>query len=79
LADLEEAADMTTNPSEPDWATWRQLFAALSGDATVDAAIVREFCDTHGVSAARVMAELQAHRRTAGPGHNGSGTGSSEG
>jgi hypothetical protein len=58
---------MTTNPSEPDWATWRQLFAALSGDAAVDAPIVREFCDTHGVSAARVMAELLAHRRTTEP------------
>jgi hypothetical protein len=58
---------MTTDASEPDWATWRRLFAALSGDAAVDASIVREFCDTHGVSAARVMAELQAHRRSAEP------------
>jgi hypothetical protein len=58
---------MTTDPNEPDWTAWRQLFAALSGDATVDAAIVREFCDTHGVSAARVMAELQAHRGKAEP------------
>jgi hypothetical protein len=58
---------MTTTPNEPDWATWRQLFAALSGDAAADAAIVREFCDIHGVSAARVMAELQAHRRTGDP------------
>ena len=58
---------MTTDPSEPDWATWRRLFAALSGDAAVDAPIVREFCDTHGVSAARVMAELLAHRRTTEP------------
>ena len=70
---------MTTDPSEPDWATWRQLFAALSGDATVDAAIVREFCDTHGVSAARVMAELQSHRRTDGRRNNGSGGGDCEG
>jgi len=68
---------MATDPSEPDWATWRQLFAALSGDAAVDAAIVREFCDTHGVSAARVMAELQTHRRTTRP--NGSGAGGREG
>jgi hypothetical protein len=66
LADLEEAGEMTT-PNEPDWATWRQLFAALSGDAAVDAPIVREFCDTHGVSAARVMAELLAHRRSTEP------------
>jgi hypothetical protein len=28
---------------------------------------VREFCDTHGVSAARVMAELLAHRRSTEP------------
>ena len=58
---------MTTTPTEPDWATWRRLFSSLSGDAAVDASLVRKFCDSHGISAARVMAEMQAHRQTAEP------------
>jgi len=50
------------NADAPDAATWRRLFATLSGDATV----IREFCKTHGITAAQVMAKLHAHRRQAG-------------
>jgi hypothetical protein len=49
---------------EPDADTWRRLFAALTGDPTADAAVIREFCATRGVTPAQVMAEMQAHRRT---------------
>ena len=52
---------------EPDSESWRRLFASLTGDAGVDAAAVRKFCDAHGVTAARVMAEMHAHRRTLQP------------
>ena len=52
---------------EPDADTWRRLFASLTGDSTVDAAVIREFCATRGVTPARVMAEMQAHRRTIQP------------
>jgi hypothetical protein len=48
---------------EPDADVWRLLFASLTGDPTVDAAVVREFCDTHGVTPAQVMAEMHMHRR----------------
>jgi hypothetical protein len=40
------------------------LFASLTGDATVDAAVIREFCAARGVTPAEVMAEMHAHRRT---------------
>ncbi len=50
--------------TEPDSESWRRLFASLTGDAVVDAAAVRKFCDAHGVTAARVMAEMHVHRRT---------------
>jgi hypothetical protein len=53
------------NADAPDAATWRRLFAALSGDAVGDANVVREFCETHGVTAAEVMAELHVHRQQA--------------
>jgi hypothetical protein len=53
---------MTAN--EPDAEGWRRLFAALTGDAAVDAGIVRAFCDNHHVTPARVMAEMHARRRT---------------
>ena len=39
---------MATNEASTD--LWRQLFAAVTGDATNDAAVVREFCDLHGVT-----------------------------
>ena len=52
---------------EPDAEVWRRLFASLTGNSTVDAAVIREFCATRGVTSARVMAEMQAHRRTVQP------------
>jgi hypothetical protein len=55
---------MTMTANEPDAEGWRRLFASLTGDAAVDAGIVRAFCDAHGVTAARVMAEMHARRRT---------------
>ncbi len=48
---------------EPDAEGWRRLFASLTGDAAVDAGIVRTFCDAHRVTPARVMAEMQSRRR----------------
>jgi hypothetical protein len=53
---------MATN--EPNTDLWQQLFAALTGDATNDAAVVREFCDLHGVTPAEVMEKMHAQRRT---------------
>jgi hypothetical protein len=50
--------------NQPDTDRWRQLFASLSGDPAIDAAVVREFCDANGVTPARVMAEMHAHRQT---------------
>jgi hypothetical protein len=53
--------------SEPDADTWRRLFASLTGESTVDAAVIREFCAARGVSPAQVMAQMQAHPRTIQP------------
>ena len=50
--------------SEPQAESWRQLFASLTGNATVDAATIRQFCDLHDVTPAQVLAKMQAHRRT---------------
>jgi hypothetical protein len=55
---------MTLN--EPDAEVWRRLFASLTGDSAVDAPVVREFCDTHDVTPARVMTEMHLHRRNMG-------------
>jgi hypothetical protein len=52
-------------PNEPDAEVWRRLFASLTGNSTVDAAVLREFCDAHGVTPAQVMAEMHNHRRIA--------------
>ena len=52
---------MTTN--EPDAEMWRWLFASLTGNSAADAAIVREFCDTNGVTSAEVIAKIHTHRR----------------
>jgi hypothetical protein len=52
---------------EPDADAWRRLFGSLTGDSTVDAAVIREFCAARGVTPARVMAEMQAQRRTIQP------------
>ncbi|HEY6702673.1 MAG TPA: hypothetical protein VI010_01130 [Xanthobacteraceae bacterium] len=52
-------------PDEPDTDVWRRLFASLTGNSAVDAAVVREFCEAHGVTPAQVMAEMHNHRRIA--------------
>ena len=48
--------------NEPDAVTWQRLFASLVGDATVDAATIREFCNSHGLTPDRVFSEMQARR-----------------
>jgi len=55
----------TMIPNEPDAEVWRRLFASLTGDSAVDADVVREFCEAHGVTPAQVMAEMHNHRRIA--------------
>jgi len=52
---------MTAN--EPDAVTWQRLFASLVGDAAVDAATIREFCNIHSVTPDRVFSEMQARRQ----------------
>jgi hypothetical protein len=52
---------MTKN--EPDEGTWQRLFASLVGETAVDAATIREFCNTHGLSPDRVFSEMQARRQ----------------
>jgi hypothetical protein len=54
----------TVTKSAPNAELWRQLFASLTGDTSVDAVVIREFCDLHGVTPAQVLAEMHAHRRT---------------
>ena len=51
--------------SEPSADLCRQLFGCLIGDATVDAAAIREFCNQHGVTPAQVMREMLARRQSA--------------
>jgi hypothetical protein len=46
-------------PNEPDAEVWRRLFASLTGNSAVDAAMVREFCATYRVTPAEVMAEMR--------------------
>jgi hypothetical protein len=50
-------------PNEPDPEAWRRLFASLTGNSAVDAAVVREFCDTNDVTSAEVMDKIHSHRR----------------
>jgi hypothetical protein len=52
-------------PNEPNAEVWRRLFSSLTGNSAVDAAVVREFCEAHGVTPAQVMAEMHNHRRIA--------------
>ena len=52
---------MTAN--EPDAVAWQRLFASLVGDAAVDAATIREFCNIHGLTWNRVFSEMQARRQ----------------
>jgi hypothetical protein len=51
---------MTAN--EPDVVSWERLFVSLVGDAAVDAATIREFCNIHGLTPNRVFSEMQARR-----------------
>jgi hypothetical protein len=51
--------------NEPDAEVWRRLFASLTGNSAVDADVVREFCEAHGVTPAQVMAAMHNHRRIA--------------
>ena len=55
----------TMVPNEPEVDVWRRLFASLTGNSAVDAAMVREFCAAHGVTPAQVMAEMHNHRSIA--------------
>jgi hypothetical protein len=56
---------MTKN--EPDAVTWQRLFASLVGNAAVDAATIREFCNSHDLSPPRVFSEIQARRQLVQP------------
>jgi hypothetical protein len=56
---------MTKN--EPDAVTWQRLFASLVGNAAVDAATIREFCDIHDLTPHRVFSEIQARRKLVQP------------
>ena len=51
-------------PNEPDAEVWRRLCASLTGNSAVDAAVVREFCDTNGVTSAQVLAKIHTLRRS---------------
>jgi hypothetical protein len=53
----------TMTANEPDAVTWQRLFASLIGDAAVDAATIREFCNIHGLTPDRVLSEMQARRQ----------------
>jgi hypothetical protein len=53
----------TMTKNEPDAVTWQRLFASLIGNAAVDAATIREFCNTHGLTPDRVFSEMQARRQ----------------
>jgi hypothetical protein len=57
----------TMTPNQPDAVTWQRLFASLVGDAAVDAATIREFCSTHGLTPRRVFSEMQARRQLVQP------------
>jgi hypothetical protein len=56
--------------NEPDAEAWRRLFASLTHESAGDAALIRAFCETHRVTPARVMAELQRHRSAVLPAEN---------
>ena len=48
--------------SDLDDRTWRELLASLTGTAVKDAVLVKEFCFTHGITPAEVMAEMHKRR-----------------
>jgi hypothetical protein len=57
----------TMTANEPDAVAWQRLFASLVGDAAVDAATIREFCNIHGLTPDRVFSEMQARRQLVQP------------
>jgi hypothetical protein len=57
----------TMTKNEPDAVTWQRLFASLVGNAAVDAATIREFCNTHGLTPDRAFSEMQARRQLVQP------------
>jgi hypothetical protein len=63
MALLSQASAQGTDmiPNEPDAEVWRRLFASLTGNSALDAAVVREFCETYRVTPAEVMAEMRNH------------------
>jgi hypothetical protein len=56
---------MTAN--EPDAVAWQRLFTSLVGDAAVDAATIREFCNIHDLTPHRVFSEIQSRRQLVQP------------
>ena len=58
-----EAIGETMTKNEPDAVTWQRLFASLVGDAAVDAAKIREFCNIHGLTPDRAFSEMLARRQ----------------
>jgi hypothetical protein len=50
-------------PNEPDAEVWRRLFASLTGNSAIDAAVVREFCEAQGVTSAQVVDQIRTHGR----------------
>ena len=61
------ATGETMTKNEPDAVTWQRLFASLVGETAVDAATIREFCNTHGLTPDRVFSEMQARRQLVRP------------
>jgi hypothetical protein len=57
----------TMTANEPDAVAWQRLFASLVGDAAVDAATIREFCNINGLTPHRVFSEMQARRQLVQP------------
>jgi hypothetical protein len=49
--------------AEADAQAWRRLFTSLTGNSAVDANVVREFCDTNGITSAQVMDKIQSQPR----------------
>ena len=57
----------TMTANEPDAVVWQRLCASLVGNAAVDAATIREFCNIHGLTPDRVFSEMQARRQLVQP------------
>ena len=57
----------TMTANEPDAVVWQRLFASLVGNAAVDAATIREFCNIHGLTPHCVFSEMRARRQFVQP------------